>query len=86
MKKLTATICLTLAVLLGSAGMSESAEPINGVCLPGNKHFHYPTVPFVTLPFTDVVIPISLLAAKCSASYEAGDYETALREFQPLAE
>ena len=30
MKKLTATLCLTLAVLLECAGMSESAEPIKG--------------------------------------------------------
>lgn len=28
----------------------------------------------------------SPIADKCSASYEKGDYETALREFQPLAE
>ena len=26
------------------------------------------------------------IAGKCSASYEKGDYETALREFKPLAE
>ena len=47
---------------------SESAEPIEGVCLPKTKHYHLP------------------IAGKCSASYEAGDYGTALREFRPLAE
>ena len=63
MKKLTATLCLTLAVLLECAGMSESAEPIKGFCLSGTKYSHSP------------------IAGKCSASYEKGDYGTALREF-----
>ena len=67
MKKLLATLCLTIVVLLGNVEKSESAEPINGICLPKTKHFHSP------------------IAGKCSASYEAGDYGTALREFQPLA-
>ena len=31
MRKLTATLCLTLAVLLGSAGMSASADLRKGV-------------------------------------------------------
>ena len=60
--------CLTLTILLGSAGVSKGAEPIKGYCLSGTKHSHSP------------------IADKCSASYEKGDYETALREFQPLAE
>ncbi|MGY8937629.1 MAG: tetratricopeptide repeat protein, partial [Alphaproteobacteria bacterium] len=51
MKNLTATICLTLAVLLGSAGVSASAEFHKGV-----------------------------------AAYKSGDYATALREWEPLAE
>ena len=60
--------CLTLIILIGSAGMSKSAEPINGFCLSGTQYSHLP------------------IAGKCSASYEKGDYETALREFKPLAE
>ena len=51
MRKLTATICLTLAVLLGSMGCDESADFQKG-----------------------------------NAAYKSGDYATALREFQPLAE
>jgi len=51
MKRLTATLCLTLAVLLGSAGVSWSGDFQKGV-----------------------------------AAYQSGDYATALREFQPLAE
>jgi len=51
MKKLTATLCLTIAVLLGSMGMSASADFQKG--------------------FT---------------AYFSGDYETALREWKPLAE
>ena len=31
MRKLTATICVTLAVLLGSMGISESADYIKGL-------------------------------------------------------
>ena len=68
MRNLTATICLTLAVVLGNAGMSWSAEPIKGYCLSGTKHSHYP------------------ILGRCSASYENGDYATALREWEPLAE
>ena len=68
MRKLTATLCLTIVVLLGSAGLSASAETIKGFCLTGTKHSHSP------------------IADKCSASYKKGDYKTALREFQPLAE
>ena len=68
MRNLTATICLTLAVVLGNAGMSWSAEPIKGFCLSGTKHSHYP------------------ILGRCSASYENGDYATALREWEPLAE
>ena len=60
--------CLTLIILIGSAEMSKSAEPINGFCLSGTQYSHLP------------------IAGKCSASYEKGDYETALREFKPLAE
>jgi len=67
MKNLTATLCLTIAVLLGSAGMSWSAEPVKGYCLTGTKHSHYP------------------IFGKCSASYEKGDYATALPEWTPLA-
>jgi len=50
-RHLTATICLTIAVLLGSAGVSWSAGFQKGV-----------------------------------AAYESGDYATALREWNPLAE
>ena len=67
MRKLTTTLCLSIAVLLGSSGVSWSAEPIKGYCLLGTKHSHSP------------------IAGKCSASYEIGDYATALREFKPLA-
>ena len=67
MKNLTATICLTLALLLGSAGMGWSTDPVKGYCLAGTKHSHYP------------------IFGKCSASYEKGDYATALREWTPLA-
>jgi len=42
MRYLIATLSLTIAVLLGSAGVSESAEPIKGYCLLGTKHSHYP--------------------------------------------
>ena len=51
MRRLTAILCLTVAVLLGSVGVSESADYQKG-----------------------------LDAAK------RGDYATALREWQPLAE
>ena len=68
MRHLTTFILLTLAVFLGSAGVSAGAEPIKVLCLTGTKHSHLP------------------IAGKCSASYEKGDYETALREFKPLAE
>jgi TPR repeat protein len=51
MKKLVTTICLTISVLLGSAGMSWSADFQKG--------------------FT---------------AYKSGNYETALREWTPLAE
>ena len=51
MRNLTAILCLTIAVLLGSAGMSASADFQKG-----------------------------LTAA------QTGDFATALREFQPLAE
>jgi len=50
MRHLTATICVTLAVLLGSAGISWSADFQKGV-----------------------------------DAYQRGDYETALREWEPLA-
>ena len=68
MRNLTATICLTIAVLLGSAGVSWGAEPIKGYCLPSTKQSHSP------------------ISGKCSASYEKGDYGTALRKFRPLAD
>ena len=68
MRHLITFILVTLAVFLGSAGLSVGAEPIKGLCLTGTKHSHLP------------------IAGKCSASYEKGDYGTALREFQPLAE
>jgi hypothetical protein len=42
MRLLTVTICLTIVVLLGSAGVSWSAEPVNGYCLAGTKHSHSP--------------------------------------------
>ena len=42
MKKLLATLCLTIAVILGNVKVSESAEPIDGVCLPKTKHYHLP--------------------------------------------
>ena len=51
MRKLTTTLCLTLAVLLGSAGLSWSADFQKG-----------------------------LTAA------QSGDFATALREWEPLAE
>ena len=53
MRNLTAILCLTLAVLLGSAGMSWGADLQKGLGLD---------------------------------AYERGDYATALREWQPLAE
>ena len=40
MRNLTATLCLTIAVLLGSVGVSWSAEPIKGFCLSWTKHSH----------------------------------------------
>jgi uncharacterized protein len=58
MKNLTATICLMIAVLLGSAGMSWGA----------NFQRDYDA------------------AGKGLTAYSTGDYATALREFQPLAE
>jgi hypothetical protein len=51
MRKLTATLCLTFAVLLGSVGMSASADFQKGL-----------------------------------TAYKSGDYATALREWEPLAE
>ena len=42
MRHLTATLCLTVAVLLGSAGMSSSTEPVKDFCLAGTKHSHSP--------------------------------------------
>jgi hypothetical protein len=51
MKKPIATICLTIAVLLGSAGVSWSADFQRG-----------------------------------KDAYQRGDYATALREWEPLAE
>ena len=42
MRKLTATLCLTLTILLGSMILSWSAEPIAGFCLSGTKHSHSP--------------------------------------------
>ena len=51
MRHLTAILCLTIAVLLGSVGTSESAD------------FH-----------------------KGLTAHESGDYATALREWEPLAE
>ena len=42
MKNLLTTICLSTSVLLGSVGVSFSAEPINGFCLAGTKHSHAP--------------------------------------------
>jgi TPR repeat protein len=51
MRNLTAILCLTLAVLLGSVGTSESAD------------FH-----------------------KGLTAHKSGDYATALREWEPLAE
>ena len=51
LRNLTAILCLTLAVVFGSAGVSWSADLQKG--------------------FT---------------AYQSGDYATAIREFQPLAE
>ena len=51
MRNLTATLCLTLTLLLGSVGVSESADWQKGY-----------------------------------TAYKSGDYATALREFEPLAE
>jgi uncharacterized protein len=51
MRKLTATLCLTIAVLLGSVGVSESADYQKG-----------------------------------ATAYKSGDFATALREWEPLAE
>ena len=51
MRNLTVTICLTLALLLGSPGVSESADLQKGM-----------------------------------NAYQSGDYATALREWEPLAE
>jgi uncharacterized protein len=73
MKRLTATLCLTIAVLLGSAGVSfalppSASEPVEGLCLAGKKHSHVP------------------IFGKCWSSYESGNYATALREWTPLAE
>ena len=51
MRKLTTTLCLTLALLLGSAGTCWSADFQKGI-----------------------------------NAYYSGDYATALREWQPLAE
>ena len=51
MRKLTATLCLTLTILLGGVGMSASGALQKGL-----------------------------------TAYQSGDYATAVREFQPLAE
>ena len=58
MKRTLAILCLTLAVFLGSAGMSWSAD--------FQKDY--------------------AAAGKGLTAYNKGDYATALREFQPLAE
>jgi TPR repeat protein len=42
MRKLTATIFLTVAVLLGSTGMSWGVQPVKGYCLSGTKHSRCP--------------------------------------------
>ena len=42
MKKLSVPFCLTLIIFIGSVGVSESAEPINGFCLSGTKYSHTP--------------------------------------------
>jgi TPR repeat protein len=42
MKRSLTTICVTLFILLGSAGMSGSTEPIKDYCLLGTKHSHSP--------------------------------------------
>ena len=42
MKKLLLPFCLTLIIFIGSVGVSESAEPINGFCLSGTKYSHTP--------------------------------------------
>jgi TPR repeat protein len=67
MRNLTATLCLTLAVFLGSAGVSWSAE---------------------TLYTDNCRASWKCLAAlqKGLTAYESGDYATALRELEPLAE
>jgi uncharacterized protein len=42
MRNLTVTICLSIAVFLGSAGVSWSAEPVEGYCLTGTTLSHSP--------------------------------------------
>ena len=42
MRHLTTFILVTLAVFLGSAGVSAGAEPIKGLCPTGTKHSHLP--------------------------------------------
>ena len=42
MRKLITTLLMTLAVLLGSEGVSESANPAKGYCLLGTEHSHSP--------------------------------------------
>ena len=42
MKTLLTTLCLTIAVLLGSVGKSFSDELLNNYCLAGTKHSHLP--------------------------------------------
>ena len=42
MKTQLTTLCLTIAVLLGSVGKSFSDELLNNYCLAGTKHSHLP--------------------------------------------
>ena len=69
-------LCLSIAVLLGSAGMSWSAEPKKGLCL-------HPGV-WLAKPLESR--SHAAISGQCSDAYENGNYTTALREWKTLAE
>ena len=80
MKNLTRTICLTLAVLLGSAGTSWGGDLNKALAAAQSGDFK---------PALRVLLRLEQRAAdfdKGLAAYDSGDYKTAVREWSPLAE